>query len=127
VFAPAFVPAVGGGDGTVAGLAALVTTAVPEVAPAAVPEAVVPAAVAPVASASLADLPNLRTIGKMTATADAASGPVELLSSGPGRPIAVVVALLAAALLFLSIHRRIDRGDPKLGSAHTAPDVARFR
>jgi hypothetical protein len=49
------------------------------------------------------------------------------LSTETGRPIAVVLALFAAILLFLSIHRRVDRGDPKLASAHTGPDVARFR
>ena len=50
-----------------------------------------------------------------------------LLSTGTGRPIAIVLALLGAVLLFLSIHRRVDRSDPKLTAADAGPDVARFQ
>jgi hypothetical protein len=112
VFAPAFGAEGGGGTGaTDTPLAAIVT------APA-----------APVASASLGDLPTLGSVGKLAATAGggpAAAG--TLLSTGTGRSIAVVLALLGAILLFLSIHRRVDRSDPKLASAQTGPDVVRFR
>jgi hypothetical protein len=92
-------------------------------------EAAAPAALAPAAPAALAlgDVPNLGSIGKFALTVDGPSAARSLLSTETGRPIAVVLALFAAILLFLSIHRRVDRGDPKLASAHTGPDVARFR
>ena len=38
-----------------------------------------------------------------------------------GRSVAVLVALLAAIVLFLAVHRRVDRSDPKLSTrAHRA-------
>ena len=76
----------------------------------------------------MGDLPDLGSIGKVGATAAAGSSVARtLLSTGTGRPIAIVLALLGAILLFLSIHRRVDRSDPKLAAANAVPDVARFR
>jgi hypothetical protein len=110
--APAFVPEVGGGAGTTdAPVAALVT------APA-----------TGNASISLGDLPDLGSIGKVASAVGSGSTTAgTLLSSGAGRPIAIVLALLGAVLMFLSFHRRVDRSDPKLAAATTGPDVARFR
>ncbi len=110
VFAPAFVPAVGGGGTTEAPVAALVT------APA-----------TGNASISLGELPNLGSIGQVASTVGDASPTRTLLSSGAGRPIAIVLALLGVVFLFLSIHRRVDRSDPKLAAANVGPDVVRFR
>jgi hypothetical protein len=50
-----------------------------------------------------------------------------LLSSGTGRSLAFITALLIAMALFLSVHRRTDRGDRKLAAARSGADLARFR
>ena len=73
-------------------------------------------------------LPALGVIGAIPgAVADPPSAARELLSTGTGRSLAVILGLLAAIGVFLSIHRRADRGDRKLAAARTAPDLARFR
>jgi hypothetical protein len=41
--------------------------------------------------------------------------------------VAGFLALLAVIVLFLAFHRRVDGSDPRLSTAHTGPDVARFR
>jgi hypothetical protein len=118
VIAPAFVP-VGGGGTPAASVAA------PVAAPVA---AIVTTPATGNASVALGDLPDLGSIGKVGSTvADGSSVARTLLSTGTGRPIAVVLALLGAILLFLSIHRRVDRSDPKLTAVNAGPDVARFR
>ena len=58
---------------------------------------------------------------------DGPSAARALLSTGTGRSLAVIVALLAAITVFLAVHRRTDRGDRKLAAARNGPDVARFR
>jgi hypothetical protein len=78
-------------------------------------------------SVSLGDLPSLGSIGKLGSTVGDGSVARTLLSTGTGRPIAIVLALLGAILLFLSIHRRVDRTDPKLTAVNAGPDVARFQ
>ena len=95
------------------------------------PVADVPALVAPsvpTGAVSLTGLPELGTIGSLAS--NVSGGPTDprtLLSSGTGRSVAVVLALLGAILLFLAFHRRVDRGDPKLATARAGPDLARFR
>jgi hypothetical protein len=118
VIAPAFVPAVGGGATTAASVAA------PVVAPVA---AIVTTPATGDPSVALGNLPDLGSIGKVGSTVGDGSVARTLLSTGTGRPIAVVLALLGAILLFLSIHRRVDRSDPKLTAVNAGPDVARFR
>jgi hypothetical protein len=102
---------------------ALVVPAVPDVAT--VAEVAAPAA-AP-APSGLDDLPVLGAIGSFTDRVADRAGAGELLSTGTGRSAAGVAALLAAIALFLSVHRRSDRGDRKLAAAHAGPDLARFR
>jgi hypothetical protein len=118
VIAPALVPAVGGGGTPAASVAA------PVAAPVA---AIVSTPATGNASVALGGLPDLGSIGKVGSTVADGSVARTLLSTGTGRPIAVVLALLGAILLFLSIHRRVDRSDPKLTAVNAGPDVARFR
>jgi hypothetical protein len=91
-----------------------------------------PAAVAPAVAAAvpagLDQLPSLGTIGSFTRqVSDAPSAANEILSTGAGRSVAVVLALLAAIGIFLAVHRRADQGDAKLAAARNGSDVARFR
>ncbi|HEY3672094.1 MAG TPA: hypothetical protein VGN51_14245 [Acidimicrobiia bacterium] len=100
--------------------------AVPDVEPAAVADA------APVTPTSdlqgLAGLPSLGSIGAITSrVTDGPSAARALLSTGTGRSLAVIGALLVAIALFLAVHRRTDRGDRKLAAARNGSDVARFR
>jgi hypothetical protein len=107
--------ATGGTDGT-------------DAAAAIAPADAVAAAVAPSSGVALDRLPVLGSIGAaVTRAHDTPSVPRALLESAPGRSLAVVLALLGAILLFLAIHRRVDRGDQKLVAAGTGPDLARFR
>jgi hypothetical protein len=79
-------------------------------------------------ASALASLPNLGTVGELAANVgDGPSAARALIETGTGRSVAVLLALLGAILLFLSIHRRFDRGDPKLAAARSGPDLARFR
>ena len=118
-----FVPA-GGSTGTDAGAA---PAAFDGVAPAADLSALV-APAAPTGAVSLVSLPELGTIGSLASSVPGGTTDARaLLSSGTGRSVAVVLALLAAILVFLAIHRRVDRSDPKLAAARTGPDLARFR
>jgi hypothetical protein len=83
------------------------------------------AADAPAASVGL---PALGTVGSIAG--DVTTGPAaarELLSSGTGRSLAFIMALLGAIGVFLAVHRRADRGDRRLAAARSGPDVARFR
>jgi hypothetical protein len=104
---------------------ALVVPAVPDVAT--VAEVAAPAAAAAPSPSGLDDLPVLGAIGSFTDRVADRAGAGELLSTGTGRSVAGVAALLAAIALFLSVHRRSDRGDRKLAAAHAGPDLARFR
>lgn len=49
------------------------------------------------------------------------------LATPAGHSVAILIALVLAVLLFLSVHPRLDRSDPKLSAAQSGPDVARFR
>jgi hypothetical protein len=101
------------------------------------PGAVVPApdvasvaapALPPSDLAGLQDLPALGSIGDVAnRVTDGPSAARELLSTGTGRALAVILALLVAIYVFLVVHRRADRGDRKLAAARTGPEVARFR
>ncbi len=86
---------------------------------------------APVAASVPADLAGLPVLGSVGAVAnrvsDGPSAARELLSTGPGRSLAVVAVLLLAIGVFLSVHRWSDRGDRKLAAARSGSDVARFR
>jgi hypothetical protein len=48
-------------------------------------------------------------------------------SQGTGRSLLVIGVLLVAIAGFLAVHRRADRGDRKLSTARSGPEVARFR
>ena len=88
---------------------------------------ITPAAPAP-APISLAGLPQLGTIGELAASVtDGPSAARALLATPTGRSLAVLFGLALAIVLFLAVHRRLDRNDPKLASPHSGPDVARFR
>jgi hypothetical protein len=84
----------------------------------------VPAA-PPVAAAALPDFGALGVAPN--AVPDPPSAARELLSTGAGRSLAVLVGLLAAIGVFLFVHRRADRGDRKLAAARSGPDLSRFR
>ena len=76
----------------------------------------------------LGGLPVLGSLGSITdSVTDGPSAAGELLSTGTGRSLAVIGALLLAIAAFLAVHRRTDRGDRKLATARTGPEVARFR
>ena len=76
----------------------------------------------------LGGLPVLGSLGSITdSVTDGPSAAGELLSTGTGRSLAVIGALLLAIAAFLAVHRRTDRGDSKLATARTGPEVARFR
>jgi len=76
----------------------------------------------------LANLPALGSLGSITArVTDGPSAARELLSTGTGRSLTVIGALLVALVAFLAVHRRADKGDRKLSSAQSGPEVARFR
>jgi hypothetical protein len=78
--------------------------------------------------AGLAGLPDLGSVGVVTArVTDGPTAARALLSTGPGRSLAVVAVLLLIIGLFLSVHRWADRGDRKLAAARSGSDVARFR
>jgi hypothetical protein len=85
----------------------------------------------PVAAPDMSGLAGLPELGSVGAVANhVSSGPSaarELLSTGPGRSLAVVAVLLLAIGVFLSVHRWTDRGDRKLAAARRGSDVARFR
>jgi hypothetical protein len=94
-----------------------------------VADAVPAAAAAPTNDlAGLDQLPALGSIGGLTdRVTDGPSAARALLSTGTGRSLTVIMALLAAIAVFLAVHRRADRGDRKLAAARTGPEVARFR
>jgi hypothetical protein len=76
----------------------------------------------------LAGLPELGSVGVVANhVSNGPSAARELLSTGPGRSLAVVAVLLLAIGVFLSVHRWTDRGDRKLAAARSGSDVARFR
>ena len=78
--------------------------------------------------AGLAELPVLGSIGQVAnQVTDGPSAARALLSTGTGRSLAVLLSLLVAISVFLAVHRRADRGDRKLATARTGPEVARFR
>jgi hypothetical protein len=101
------------------------------VAPEPTPTPVEPPAPTPAPGAnvgSLAGLPELGSIGAVASgVPDGPAAARALLSTGTGRSVAMILALLLAVLLFLSIHRRVDRSDSKLTAAGSGPEVARFR
>ena len=77
---------------------------------------------------SLSGLPQLRTLGELAASVtDGPSTARALLATPAGRSVAVLLGLVLAIILFLSVHRRLDRDDPKLATAPSGSDVARFR
>jgi hypothetical protein len=81
---------------------------------------------APVAD-PLAGLPQLRSLGEVAASVSDGTTARELLATPAGRSVAVLVGLVLALLVFLGVHRRLDRSDPKLTTAPAGSDVARFR
>ena len=83
--------------------------------------------VAAAAPAGLDQLPSLGSIGRFASQVSSPSATNELLSTGAGRSVAAVLALLGAIGIFLVVHRRADRGDVKLAAARNGSDVARFR
>jgi hypothetical protein len=101
------------------------------VAPEPTPSPVEPPAPTPapgVNVGALAGLPELGSIGAVASgVPDGPAAARALLSTGTGRSVAMIVALMLAVLLFLAIHRRMDRSDSKLTAAGNGPDVARFR
>ncbi|MDQ1430080.1 MAG: hypothetical protein QOF40_682, partial [Actinomycetota bacterium] len=64
---------------------------------------------------------------QVAASVPGAGAARELLSTPAGRSVAVLVGLVLAILVFLAVHRRLDRGDPRLAAAPVGSDVARFR
>jgi hypothetical protein len=78
-------------------------------------------------SSWLAGLPQLRSLGQLAASVPGGSAARELLASPAGRSVAVLAALVLAILVFLAVHRRLDRNDPRLMAAPVGSDVARFR
>ena len=73
-------------------------------------------------------LPQLGSLGEVAASVS--DGPATarvLLASPTGRSVVALLGLVVAILLFLAVHGRFDRSDPKLAAAHSGPDVARFR
>jgi hypothetical protein len=111
-----FVPAVGSTD---APGAALPATDAASVAGPALP---------PSDLAGLDHVPVLGSIGSVAKqVTDGPSAARELLSTGTGQSLAVILSLLGAIAVFLAVHRRTDRGDRKLAAARTGPEVARFR
>jgi hypothetical protein len=80
------------------------------------------------AADSISGLPQLRSLGQVAASVtDGPSTARELLTTPAGRSVTVLLGLILAVLLFLSVHRRLDRSDPKLAAVQSASDVARFR
>jgi hypothetical protein len=75
----------------------------------------------------LSGLPQLRSLGEIAASVSGGTTARELLATPAGRSVAVLVGLLLALLVFLGVHRRLDRSDPKLATAPAGSDVARFR
>ncbi len=77
---------------------------------------------------SFAGLPHLGSLGQIAASvSDGPATARALLATRTGRSVAVLLGFVLAILLFLSIHRRFDRGDRKLATARSVGDVARFR
>ena len=76
---------------------------------------------------STASRRSARSVSSPDRVTDGPSAARALLSTGTGRSLTVILALLAAITVFLAIHRRTDRGDRKLAAARNGPDVARFR
>lgn len=106
----------------------LAGSAAPDVArPAAVPPT--PAAPAAVEDPfPSAGLPQLGPPGGIAASVDGGpSTPRRLLATPAGRSLAALGGLVLAILLFLVVHRRLDRSDPKLAAPRLGSDVARFR
>jgi hypothetical protein len=75
----------------------------------------------------LSGLPQLQSLGEIAASVSGGTTARELLATPAGRSVAVLVGLLLALLVFLGVHRRLDRSDPKLATAPAGSDVARFR
>ncbi len=77
---------------------------------------------------SLAGLPQLRSLGEIAdSVGDSPSAARALLVSPAGRSPAVFGGLVLAVFLFLVVHRRLDRGDPRLVATRFGPAAARFR
>ena len=95
------------------------------------PDTPAPESIAVPAASGLEGLDRLPVLGSLGSIAnrvtDGPSAARDLLASGTGRSLAVSAALLLALVTFLAVHRRADRGDRKLSSARTGPEVARFR
>ena len=73
--------------------------------------------------AGLDGLPALGSIGELAdRVTDGPSAAHALLSTGTGRSLTVILALLAAITVFLAIHRRTDRGDRKLAADANGPE-----
>jgi hypothetical protein len=70
-------------------------------------------------------VPPLDAIGTLGGAAPATAD--RLLRTRTARSIAAVVALVLALLVFLGLHRLIDRHDPKLATVPTSGVLARFR
>jgi hypothetical protein len=87
-----------------------------------------PPAVAPQDPYSLAGIPQLRSLGQIAAAVtDGPAAARQLLTTPTGRSVLVLLGLVLAIVVFLSLHRRLDRGDPKLAAAQLGSDVERFR
>jgi hypothetical protein len=76
-------------------------------------------------AAVAASVPDLATV--TNGVSDPPAVARQILSSGAGRSVLFVVALLGVMAVFLVLHRRTDRGDRKLATARGGTDVARFR
>ncbi len=86
------------------------------------------AAPVPTGLEGLDGLPVLGTLGSITdRVTDGPAAARQLLSTGTGRSLMVIGGLLGAIACFLMVHRRTDRGDRKLSTAQSGPEVARFR
>ena len=82
----------------------------------------------PVAVGAFPDLSAFEAIGPVASGVyDGPSAVRSVLATRTGRSVAMIVAVALAMLLFLSMHRRVDRNDPKLATARAETEVARFR
>ena len=103
--------------------------AIPAAQPSSAPTPVPTPVPSPVATpAPGPDLSVLGALGSLAPPiADERTAVRSVLTTTTGRSVVTVIAVLIAMVLFLSMHRRLDRNDPKLASASAQADVARFR
>jgi pyruvate/2-oxoglutarate dehydrogenase complex dihydrolipoamide acyltransferase (E2) component len=95
----------------------------PVVAPEVAPEVTPAVAAAP----PVADAPPVEPVASAAvAPADLLPAAREVLATPEARSVAAVFAIALAVLLFLALHGRFDRAEPKLIDGGDGRDLARF-